>query len=147
MWPDAAPTPEEAARGEIPERYARLLGVVYSPDEEHAVVLLGTNEPPFLYPYQVICGRGENGWYEEISGNGSGWSTTSNLDEVEAGAPNLGVITDWDEAPPEATAAVVSFDGQDHEVPVREGYFLFAAWDVPDGLPSDAYPSFERWIT
>jgi hypothetical protein len=91
MWPDVAPTPEEAARGGIPERYARALGVVYSPDGNHAVVLLGTNEPPFLYPYQVVCGRGEDGWYEGISGNGPGWSTTSN-----EGEPNAGVATDWD---------------------------------------------------
>jgi hypothetical protein len=112
MWPDAAPTPEDAARGEIPERYARALGVVHSPDGNHAVVLLGTNESPFLYPYQVVCGRGEGGWYEGMSGNGPGWSTTSS-----EGEPNIGVATLWDEAPPGATAAVVSFEGHEHECP------------------------------
>jgi hypothetical protein len=64
MWPNGAPMPEEAARGEIPERYARVLGVAYSPG---------------------------------------------------------------------AIAAIVSFDGRDHEVPVREGYFLFA----PGMFPAD----------
>jgi hypothetical protein len=105
-------------------------------------VLLGTNEPPLLYPYQVVCGRGEGGWSEGISGNGPGWSTTSS-----EGEPNLGVVTDWAEAPIDAAAAVVSFDGQEHQLPVREGYFRFAAWEVPHDLRPEAYPRFVRWVT
>ena len=50
--------PEAAARESIPPQFARTLGVSLSPDGDHAVVLLGTNEPPDLYPYQVICRRG-----------------------------------------------------------------------------------------
>jgi hypothetical protein len=146
MSSNAAPTPEEAARGGIPERYARFLGIARSPDGNHAVVLLGTNEPPFLYPYQVVCGLGESGWVEEMSGNGPGWSTTAD-DPHDSGASNIGVATDWAEAPPGATAAVVSFAGQEHEVPVREGYFLFAAWNVAGDLAMGEYPSFVRWIT
>ena len=142
MWPDAAPTPEEAARGEIPERYARVLGVAYSPDRDDAVVLLGTNEEPNLYPYQVLCGRGEEGWYQGTSGNGPGWSSTSS-----PGEPNIGVATDWDEAPPRARAAIVSFDGREHEVPVTNGYYLFAAWEVPDDLAMGDHPSFVGWIS
>jgi hypothetical protein len=65
-------TAEEAARGDIPSRYARALAVEFSPDGDHAVVLLETNEPPFVYPYQVVCSRGEDGWAEGISGNGPG---------------------------------------------------------------------------
>jgi hypothetical protein len=109
-----ARTPEEAARGEIPEPYARVLGTAMSPDGNNAVVLLGTNEPPRLYPYQVVCERREQGWVEEIGGNGPGCSTTSSENE-----PNVGVATLWDEAPPGATAAVVSFLGHDTEVPWR----------------------------
>jgi hypothetical protein len=41
---------------------------------------------------------------------------------------------------------VVSFAGHEHEVPVRESYFLFAAWDVPDDLAMGDYPSLVRWI-
>lgn len=119
-----------------------MLGVAYSPDGNHAVVLLGTNEPPFLYPHQVLCGRGENGWCEGTSGNGPGWSSTRDAEDE----PNLGAATVWDEAPAGATAAVVSFEGGEHEVPVREGDFLFAAWDTPDDLAYDRYPSFVRWI-
>jgi hypothetical protein len=120
MWPDTAPTPEEAARGEIPERYARVLGVAYSPDGQHSVVLLGTNEEPCLHPYQVVCGLGESGWVEEMGGTGPGWSTIAD-DPHDSGAPNLGVATLWDEAPEGAIAGVVSFHGEDHVVPVREG--------------------------
>jgi hypothetical protein len=142
MLPNAAPTPEEAARGEIPERFARALAVAYSPDGNHAVVLLGTNEEPYLYPYQVVCSLGKSGWVEGTSSNGPGWSSTSS-----EGEPNVGVATDWDEAPPEATAALVSFEGQEHEVPVQEGYFLFAALNVPDDIEGRRLPSFVRWIT
>jgi len=90
----------------------------------------------------VVCGRGEDGWYEEISGNGPGSFTTSG-----EGERNVGVATDWDEAPPEATAVVVSFEGQEHEVPVQEGYFPFAAWDVPADEKGQRLPAFVRWIT
>jgi hypothetical protein len=134
-----APTPEEAARGEIPERYARVLATAVAPDGNHAVVLLGTNEPPKLYPYQVVCGRGEDGWVEGVSGNGPGWSSTAG-----EGEPNLGVATLWDEAPVSARAAKVVFEGREHEAPVRNSYFLFAAWDAPDDA---AHPRFVRWIT
>jgi len=133
-------TPEEAAGGEIPEGYARVLATALSPDRDHAVVLLGTNEPPTLYPYQVVCGLSEDGWVEEISGNGPGWSTTRDSAE----GPNVGVATLWDEAPESATAAVVVFEGREHEAPVRNGYFLFAAWEVPDDA---GHPRFVRWIT
>jgi hypothetical protein len=57
------------------------------------------------------------------------------------------VATLWDEAPEGAIAAVVSFEGQEYEVPVREGYFVFAAWDVPADEKGQGLPSFVRWIT
>jgi hypothetical protein len=58
-----------------------VLATALAPDGNHAVVLLGTNEPPKLYPYQVVCGRSEDGWVEGISGNGPGWSTTRDTEE------------------------------------------------------------------
>ena len=48
-------TPEEAARGDIPPRYARALSVSVSPDGDEAIVVLGTNEEPYVYPYEVSC--------------------------------------------------------------------------------------------
>jgi hypothetical protein len=51
-------TAEEAARGDIPERYARILRIDYSPDRTRAVALLATNEPPAIEYYEVHCDRG-----------------------------------------------------------------------------------------
>jgi hypothetical protein len=48
-------TAEEAARGDIPERYARILRIDYSPDRTRAVALLATNEPPAIEYYEVHC--------------------------------------------------------------------------------------------
>jgi hypothetical protein len=42
---------------------------------------------------------------------------------------------------------VIAFQGQVYESPVREGSYLFAAWNVPNDLPPSAYPLFVRWIT
>jgi hypothetical protein len=135
------PTPEAAALEQIPERYARVLGASVSPNGEYAMVLLGTNEPPRLYPYQVLCEREPDGWLESTSGNGSGWSSTSGRDDPE----QFGVTTDWGQAPPDARAAVVSFRGADHEAPVARGYYLFVAWGVPVANSSEA-PVLRRFI-
>jgi hypothetical protein len=129
------PTPEAAARGSIPEQYGHVLHTSLSPDGRHALVLLGTNEPPELYPYQVLCERQTDGWVESVSGNGPGWSSTSDPGDPE----NAGVATDWGEAPPAAHSALVRFDGTDHEAPVNQGYFLFVAWGVSEDR-ADAAP-------
>ena len=69
-------TPEEAARGDIPERYARVVRVDHSSDGTRAVVLLATNEPPVIEYYGVSCeledGRwfGVDGWTAERIGAG-----------------------------------------------------------------------------
>jgi hypothetical protein len=71
---DGYDTPEQAARGDIPERYARVVRVDFSADGTRAVVLLATNEPPAIEYYGVSCaledGRwfGEDGWTVERSG-------------------------------------------------------------------------------
>jgi hypothetical protein len=69
-------TPDEAARGDIPERYARVVRVDYSSHGTRAVVILATNEPPVLEYYGVSCevegGRwfGGDGWTVERVGAG-----------------------------------------------------------------------------
>ena len=62
-------TPEDAARGDIPARYARAVSVTYSADGHQATVELETNEEPFLYPYSVYCSRGTNGMWREEGGH------------------------------------------------------------------------------
>ena len=62
-------SPEEAARGDIPERYARVVRVDYSSDRTRAVVLLATNEPPVIEYYGVSCELEEGRWF-----GGDGWT-------------------------------------------------------------------------
>jgi hypothetical protein len=124
-------TPEHAALAGFPVGQARVLAIAQSPTGDHAVVLLGTNEEPVLYPYEVDCERDDSGWVERGGGNGPGWRALAPDQGDAAGNANLGVTTDWAEAPAQARAAVVRYRGDDHQVPVSHGYFLFAAWDVP----------------
>ena len=68
--------------------------------------------------------RMENQWVEAGGGSGSGVCWTS-LDG------DLGVLRFADEAPPTASTAVVAYEGTEHRVPIREGWFFFAVWDRP----------------
>jgi len=69
-------TPEEAVRAEdsVPSQYARVVAVDYSPDKNHAVVLLAYNEPPTVEPYVVLCENTPSGWVERQGGSGRGLS-------------------------------------------------------------------------
>jgi hypothetical protein len=68
--PETFATPEEAAIGDIPPRYARVESVDYSRDGKKARVSLLTNEEPYLYPYYVYCERDDQGrWIEAYSAN------------------------------------------------------------------------------
>jgi hypothetical protein len=62
-------TPEEAARGDIPPRYARVEEVRYLPDGRLAKVTLLTNDEPYLYPYYVWCVRDSRGLWHEAGGS------------------------------------------------------------------------------
>ena len=55
---------EEAARGDIPERFAHITKIYYSADGCEATVDMLTNEAPAFEPYTVYCVRGDDGlWY------------------------------------------------------------------------------------
>ena len=62
-------TPEEAARGDIPERFIKVVWCERRGD--NAVVLLQVSTDP---PYFDLsrCGLGSRGWGAEVSGNASG---------------------------------------------------------------------------
>ncbi len=98
-------TPEEAARGDIPARYSTVLDLAYSPDAKHAVVLLGTNEPPYVYEYEVVCSMENDHWVGGSGGNGPAGRRLPDDRWVE---------TDW--------------------LPTDDGYRLAAEWmdDAPD---------------
>jgi hypothetical protein len=120
-------SPEKAARGDIPPRYAEVLAVEMSPDGQHAAVLLGTNEEPVLYPYVVVCDNVEGEWVEGIGGNAPGlaWSSIGRPEE------HVGVLMFTGEAPPDAQAVVIRWRDIERTVSVSHGYFLFAAWNIP----------------
>ena len=114
----------EAARGDIPARFVRLLGISISPDGHAAVALLDTNavgssDP---YPLQVHCYRDDTGWHEAGSSNGYGWSVIGG-----------GVVTYWDRAPADVREVIVRWRDEEHRVPTAYGFFLFARWAVPEG--------------
>jgi hypothetical protein len=123
---------EEAARGDIPARFARTLVSELSPDGRTAFVLLGTNEEPYLYPYAVICSRAEDGWSpgSGTSFGGIGWTSLGAGDDT-------GVLFFGGDAPAGAVEAVVRYRGEEHRVPVTSGFFVFVAWNVVDGDPSE----------
>ena len=116
-----------------------ILGISMSPTGDEAIVLLGSGTDP-QYPYQSHCLRSGDLWYEGIGGNGPGW-----LSNEEAEEGNLGVATDWGEAPQGSRAAIVEFQGREHEVQIRNGFYLFAAWGIPDSA-SDEHPVVRRFI-
>lgn len=115
---DGYSSPEEAARGDIPERFSPALAVSRSPDGKRAIVLLGTNGPPDYYPYQEEVRRQRRGWVAE---GGSNMCIGGTL---------------WDEAPPTARVAIVRWEGDEYEVPVANGYFHFSPWDSARSWPA-----------
>jgi hypothetical protein len=138
---DGFPDPEAAARGDIAEEHMPTLGIVKSPTRHEAIVLLGSGTDP-QYPYQVHCARSGDLWHGGIGGNGPGWSATEDAEE----GGSLGVTTAWGEAPRGSRAAIVEFQGREHEVEVHNGFYLFAAWGVPDS-PIPEHPVVRRFIT
>ena len=129
----------DAARGDIPARYARPLVTELSPDGRTAFVLLGTNEEPFLYPYVVVCFREEGGWSggSGTSFGGTGWSSVGESDD-------MGVLFFGGDAPVGAVEAVVRYQGAEHRVSVVSGFFVFVAWNVADDDRSQ--PELVRFI-
>jgi len=119
---DARPTPEDIARGDIPEPYVRVPATEYSPDGLHAAVFLLTNEPPAVEEYIEFCYRTEDGWIGEsgVSGLGRGGHSVG----------DFGVTYLWEQAPPGALSARVRTRHGVKRVPVRDGYVIYALWDT-----------------
>jgi hypothetical protein len=124
---------EAAARDDVPERFSRVRGVSLSPWGEYAVVLLETNEPPYIELEQVVCRREPSGgWVALMSGGGV--SDVVYVDDVRAR-----LITNDDPLPADVTAVAVRDRGAEREVPVRDRYFVYGSWkrDVPGDNTTD----------
>jgi hypothetical protein len=104
-----------------------LLAFAVSPDGRWAATLLRVRDTGYwlesLYRY------GADGWVEETTSNGS--LAYSGIGEAEDGSP-LGILRYYGEGPASSKVALVEWHSEVHEVPVRNGHFAFAAWDVPE---------------
>lgn len=74
--PVGHPTPEEAARGDIPEAFTQVVWCAQRDD--HAVVLLQVSMQPEYFDL-AYCGRGPWGWVADVSGGGSGTERPDDL--------------------------------------------------------------------
>ena len=62
-------TPEEAARGDIPERFAHITSIEYPADGSEATMDMLTNEVPAFEDYTVYCVRGKDGLWHPTGGH------------------------------------------------------------------------------
>ena len=116
-------------------RFASLAGEARSGD--WAVVLVLTNEEPYLVPYELVFRRDDGGWADVAGNDSPGWRATGH---------GQGFVTVWDEAPGGAVRVTVRFRDASQTVPVSAGYFLAVFWDVPetefDGdVPAEVRPA------
>src|SRR5438094_3904172 len=114
-------SPEDAARGDIPAAFVRVVGVVIRGDT--AVVAQLTNDGPPFEVDTALCHREGDVWVEGSSGN----STTGYLPTGE----RTGTVVVWDEAPSDVTAARFEYAGIEKVVPIEEGCALAVFDDVP----------------
>lgn len=82
---DGYETPEAAAIGDIPERFATVVGVRVEGDT--ALVWMLTNDRPPFEPYEQFCVRAGGRWHPE---DGSGGFSTDVPSEVLEEAARLG---------------------------------------------------------
>jgi hypothetical protein len=133
---DIRSTPEEAARGDIPAQFVRVIGVVVRGDT--AVVAQLTNDGP---PYEVetaYCYREGDGWVEGSSGN----STSGYLPTGEG----IGTVVVWDEAPAGAVSARFEYERSKQVVPVENSCALAVFDDVTEEDAFIGGPSLVAWI-
>jgi hypothetical protein len=84
------PTPEEAARGSIPERFTRVVWSRQSGDR--AVVLLEVNPPPALYFDLSFCWLEDGEWVcDSEGGTGEERPEHNRYEEWLAGSGEPGV--------------------------------------------------------
>ena len=103
---------------------AVVVGASISPDGKHGVAL--TLLPSARdYPMDDLFERVGNRWVDAGGGSGTGISWSSMSEDGSNGVLRYG-----DEAPLGAAKAWVAYEGQELEVPVHHGHFLFVAWDT-----------------
>jgi hypothetical protein len=79
---DGYDSPEEAAMGDIPERFVTVPGVRI--DREGAHVWMLTNDRPSFEPYEVECERPRGRWLPASGSGGFGGRTPAEILERAA---------------------------------------------------------------
>jgi hypothetical protein len=114
---------ERAVLAQAP-RGALVAGAALSPDGRYgaALTVLPTASD---YLMDDVLEMTADGWatYTGGSGGGISWTRLGQDDR-------LGVLRYGGEAPEGTTAAWISYEGSEHRVLVRNGHFLFVAWDT-----------------
>src|SRR6266513_1701029 len=98
----------DAVRATFPPQFCRV------------VAMRGHGDLGYGVDYERVDGR----WMQGGSGNGPGWSRIA-LDS------DLGILTDWGEAPVGADRVRLEFQGQLLEEEVSGGAYLAVWWDTP----------------
>lgn len=116
------PTPEEAARGDIPARYVEVVAVVVRGDR--AIVVQLTNDRPPHETDTVHCTRNPDGSWEAGVCGGNSWGGF-----LSAG-DGVGTLLAWRQAPAGAVAARFACQGRELTVPVERGRAVAVFDDV-----------------
>jgi hypothetical protein len=117
-------SPEEAARGDLPEEYVRVVGVVARGDE--AVVAQITNADGYPDAYEIdtaMCHRTSEGWVAGSSGNG-------NMPFIQTSDDRCTVVW-WSEAEDGVSGVRIRLGEQEQTVAVEDGFFFAVFDDVP----------------
>ncbi len=123
------PTPQEAARGNVPAKFVKVIAVVVRGDEAIVAQLMNESEPDTSH-----CVRKGDGWVEQSSGNG---------DTAFMGLENgVGTVVTWCEAPTWAVAAKYEVDAREQVVPVQNDCVVATF----DGVPENSWPKLAAWI-
>ena len=112
----------EAVRASFPPSSCRVVAVREHGDA--AVALFDTSPTADPYLYEVHYHRDKGGWSESTSGNGPGWHFLGPQSDV-------GAVTLWDKAPPDADRVRAEFGGKVFEESTDAGVYMFAWWGVP----------------
>lgn len=100
-------------------RFAKIVGEEQEGD--CAVVLLLTNEEPYLVPYEMVFRRDGGQWADVAGTDAPGWRSAGD---------GLGFVTSWGEVPAGASQVTVSYRGATVTVPVLYGHFLAVFWRI-----------------
>jgi len=137
MSPKGSRSPEGAARGDVPERFVRVVGVVVRGDQ--AIVAQLMNDIPRHEMDTAFCHRQPDGsWEQGSSGNSTGGYLPT--------GKGVGTVLTWEEAQEGARAARFIYGDQEQIVQVESGCVVAVFDDVSqDDWPFDG-PRLDAWI-